>query len=74
MAAATKFSTDFTACAADARAAAGGRAVMVHGGGAATSLLEAGELDEPKITWCRSCWVKAVACSSPEPAATSSCN
>jgi dihydrofolate reductase len=45
----SKFYTDVAACAADARAAAGDRAVMVHGAGAAQSLLEAGQLDELEI-------------------------
>jgi dihydrofolate reductase len=43
------FYTDVLACAADARAAAGDRAVMVHGAGAAQALLQAGELDELEI-------------------------
>jgi dihydrofolate reductase len=45
----TTFYTDVVACAADARAAAGDRAVMVHGAGAAQALLRAGELDEMEI-------------------------
>ena len=45
----TTFYTDVAACAADARAAAGDRAVMVHGASAAQSLLRAGELDELEI-------------------------
>jgi dihydrofolate reductase len=45
----TRFYSDVKACAADARAAAGERAVMVHGAGAAQSLLRAGELDELEI-------------------------
>lgn len=40
---------DVAACAAEARAAAGDRAVMVHGASAAQSLLAAGELDELEI-------------------------
>ena len=44
-----RFYTDVAACAADARAAAGDRAVMVHGAGAAQSLLRAGQLDEMEI-------------------------
>ena len=44
-----RFYTDVAAGAADARAAAGDRAVMVHGAGAAQALLEAGELDELEI-------------------------
>ena len=44
-----RFFTDVTACAADARAAAGDRAVMVHGAGAAQALLGAGELDEIEL-------------------------
>lgn len=40
---------DVVACAAQARAAAGDRAVMVHGASAARSLLAAGELDELEI-------------------------
>jgi dihydrofolate reductase len=43
------FYTDVVSCATDARAAAGDRAVMVHGAGAARALLEAGELDELEI-------------------------
>jgi dihydrofolate reductase len=43
------FYTDVAACAADARAAAGDRAVLVHGAGAAQALLAAGELDEMEI-------------------------
>jgi dihydrofolate reductase len=43
------FSTEVTGCAADARAAAGDRAVLVHGAGAAQALLQAGELDELEI-------------------------
>ncbi len=43
------FYTDVAACAADARAAAGDRDVMVHGAGAATALLAAGELDELEL-------------------------
>jgi dihydrofolate reductase len=45
----TTFYTDVAACAADARAAAGDRVVMVHGASAAQSLLRAGELDELEI-------------------------
>jgi dihydrofolate reductase len=41
--------TDVDRCAAAARAAASGRAVMVHGAGAAQALLRAGELDELEI-------------------------
>jgi dihydrofolate reductase len=44
-----KFYTDVDACAADARAAAGDRATLVHGAGAAQSLLSAGHLDELEI-------------------------
>lgn len=44
-----RFYTDVLACAADARAAAGDRAVMVHGAGAAQSLLRAGQLDELEL-------------------------
>ncbi|WP_448628626.1 dihydrofolate reductase family protein [Geodermatophilus sp. URMC 64] len=44
-----RFYTDVLACAADARAAAGDRAVMVHGAGAAQALLRAGQLDELEI-------------------------
>jgi dihydrofolate reductase len=36
-------------CATEARAAAGDRAVMVHGAGAAQALLHAGQLDELEI-------------------------
>ncbi|NEK57061.1 dihydrofolate reductase [Geodermatophilus sabuli] len=43
------FSTDVLACAAEAREAAGDRAVMVHGAGAAQALLQAGQLDELEI-------------------------
>jgi dihydrofolate reductase len=45
----TTFYADVDACAADARAAAGDRAVMVHGAGAAQALLRAGQLDELEI-------------------------
>ncbi|GAA0933925.1 dihydrofolate reductase family protein [Virgisporangium aurantiacum] len=45
----TKFFSDVAACAAEARAAAGDRAVLVHGAGAAQALLRAGELDELEI-------------------------
>jgi len=44
-----RFYTDVAACAADARAAAGDQAVMVHGAGAAQTLLRAGELDELEL-------------------------
>src|SRR5690349_3215739 len=44
-----RFYTDVAACAADARAAAGDCAVMVHGAGAAQALLGAGELDEIEL-------------------------
>jgi dihydrofolate reductase len=45
----TRFYDDVDACAADARTAAGDRAVMVHGASAAQSLLRAGQLDELEI-------------------------
>jgi dihydrofolate reductase len=45
----TRFFSDVVACAAQARAAAGDRAVLVHGAGAAQALLRAGELDEMEI-------------------------
>jgi dihydrofolate reductase len=45
----TTFHSDVVACAADARAAAGDRAVMVHGAGAAQALLREGQLDELEI-------------------------
>lgn len=45
----TKFCTDVVECATEARAAAGDRAVMVHGAGAAQALLEADQLDELEI-------------------------
>jgi dihydrofolate reductase len=44
-----KFYTDVVAYATEARAAAGDRAVMVHGAGAAQALLQAGQLDELEI-------------------------
>ncbi|WP_329000483.1 dihydrofolate reductase family protein [Kribbella sp. NBC_00709] len=44
-----RFVTDVVSCAAQARAAAGDRNVMVHGAGAAHSLLAAGELDELEL-------------------------
>ena len=44
-----QFVTDIGDCAARARAAAGDRAVMVHGAGAAQALLRAGLLDEMEI-------------------------
>ncbi|HEY1002759.1 MAG TPA: dihydrofolate reductase family protein [Streptosporangiaceae bacterium] len=45
-----RFVTDVEACAGQARAAAGDRAVMVHGAGAAQALLRAGVLDEMEIS------------------------
>jgi dihydrofolate reductase len=45
----TRFFSDVADCAAQARAAAGDRAVLVHGAGAAQALLRAGELDELEI-------------------------
>jgi dihydrofolate reductase len=45
----TRFFSDVVACAVQARAAAGDRAVLVHGAGAAQALLRAGELDELEI-------------------------
>jgi dihydrofolate reductase len=44
-----QFVTDVENCAEQARAAAGDRAVMVHGAGAAQALLQAGLLDEMEI-------------------------
>ncbi|MGW4483037.1 dihydrofolate reductase family protein [Amycolatopsis sp. NPDC004368] len=44
-----RFYTDVGECVADARAAAGGRAVLVHGAGAAQALLRADLLDELEI-------------------------
>jgi dihydrofolate reductase len=44
-----RFVTDVQDCAEQARAAAGDRAVMVHGAGAAQALLRAGLLDELEI-------------------------
>jgi dihydrofolate reductase len=44
-----RFYTDIAACVAEARTAAGDRAVMVHGAGAAQALLRAGLLDEMEI-------------------------
>lgn len=44
-----RFYTDVETCAADARAAAGDRGVMVHGASAAQSLLRAGLLDELEL-------------------------
>jgi dihydrofolate reductase len=44
-----RFVTDVAACAEQAKAAAGDRAVMVHGAGAAQALLRAGLLDELEI-------------------------
>jgi dihydrofolate reductase len=44
-----RFYTDIEACVAEALAAAGDRAVMVHGAGAAQSLLRADLLDELEI-------------------------
>lgn len=46
---AARFVTDVAECAAMAKAAAGDRPVMVHGAGAAQSLLRAGLLDEMEI-------------------------
>lgn len=45
----TRYFTDVVECAIEARAAAGDRAVMVHGAGAAQALLRAGQLDELEI-------------------------
>jgi dihydrofolate reductase len=45
----TRFFADVVTCAAEARAAAGDRAVLVHGAGAAQALLRAGQLDEMEI-------------------------
>jgi dihydrofolate reductase len=44
-----RFFTDVVACVAEARAAAGDRAVLVHGAGAARALLDADLLDELEI-------------------------
>ncbi|CAM5637851.1 dihydrofolate reductase family protein [Streptomyces sp. NPDC004562] len=44
-----RFVTDVEDCARQARAAARGRPVMVHGAGAAQALLRAGQLDEMEI-------------------------
>jgi dihydrofolate reductase len=44
-----KFCTDVVECATAAREAAGDRAVMVHGAGAAQALLQADHLDELEI-------------------------
>jgi dihydrofolate reductase len=44
-----KYFDDVVACAVEARAAAGDRAVMVHGASTAQSLLAAGQLDELEI-------------------------
>jgi dihydrofolate reductase len=44
-----RFMTDVTACAAAAREAAGDADVLVHGTGAAQSLLQADELDELEL-------------------------
>src|SRR4051794_24601407 len=49
LAATTRYFSDVADCAAQARAAAGDRAVLVHGAGAAQALLRAGELDELEI-------------------------
>jgi len=45
----TAFCTEVLDCATRARAAAGDRAVMVHGAGAAQALLREGQLDELEI-------------------------
>lgn len=44
-----RYVTDVRDCATQARAAAGGADVMVHGAGAAQALLKAGELDEMEL-------------------------
>jgi dihydrofolate reductase len=44
-----RFYTDVAACAADARAGADGKDVMVHGAGAGQALIRAGELDEIEV-------------------------
>jgi len=49
LSAGTRYFSDVVACAAESRAAAGDRAVLVHGAGAAQALLRAGELDELEI-------------------------
>jgi len=46
---ATRFVTDVEECVREARAAAGEKAVLVHGAGAAQALLRAGLLDEMEI-------------------------
>ena len=45
----SRFYTDVMACATEARAAAGDRAVLAHGAGAAQALLQVGQLDELEI-------------------------
>ncbi|RZU10916.1 dihydrofolate reductase [Kribbella rubisoli] len=45
----SRFVTDVKSCAAQARAAAGDRNILVHGAGAAQCLLAAGELDELEL-------------------------
>ena len=47
--ASVRYVSDVRECAALARAAAGSQEVMVHGAGAAQSLLQAGELDEMEL-------------------------
>lgn len=44
-----RFYTDVETCAAEARAGAGDRDVMVHGAGAGQALIRAGELDEIEV-------------------------
>ena len=44
-----RFYTDVVSCATEAQAAAGDRAVTVHGAGAARALLQVGQLDELEI-------------------------
>ncbi|MGI6872952.1 MULTISPECIES: dihydrofolate reductase family protein [Amycolatopsis] len=44
-----RYYTEVAACVADARAAAGDHAILVHGAGAAQALLAAGQLDELEI-------------------------
>jgi dihydrofolate reductase len=69
-----RFVTDVEDCAGRARAAAGDRAVMVHGAGAAQALLRQGCSTNWRSTSSRSCSVTAGGCSTHWVPTTSSSN
>lgn len=70
----TRFFTDVVACATEARAAAGDRAVMVHGAGAAQALLRAASSTSWRSISFRSCWAQAAGSLKPPTRGISSCN